>query len=373
MTVTGGGRFFKYDNSLIGEFGFGRDFNGPPYNAAGSSRTGVAGCYTTTGAVVRDNPTGTLLPPNVPGSFCTNLGTFVNGKVVPKDANDTGETYKANATWRIDPDHMVYATVSRGFRPGGINRRAGLDPYASDFLENYELGFKTSWFDRALKINGALFWQDWSAFQFAFLGANSFTEIHNGPNARIKGVEADVNWTVARGLTLSSSGTYTDAKTRSVLCAVNGTSGDCTTAGPSGVANYIQAPAGTRLPITPQFKINGVARYETPLTDALKGHIQGVVVHSSSASSDIRTQSIAPGTGAFYNPAAGLGRLAAYTTFDFALGLNWPFLSAEVVIENAFDKRAELSRYQECGSCFQRPYVVANLPRTIGLRLGHSF
>ncbi len=373
VSLTGGGRFFKYDNSLIGFFGFGRDPNGPPYNAAGSSRTGVAGCYTTTGALVRDNPGGTQLPPNVPGSPCTNLGTFQNGGVVPKDASDTGFTYKANATWKIDPDHLVYATVSRGFRPGGINRRADVGTYASDFLENYELGFKTSWLDRALKINGALFWQDWSAFQFAFLGQNSFTEIHNGPNARIKGVEADVNWTVATGLTLTGAGTYTDAKTRSSLCAVQGTSGDCSTPGPGGIPNFVQAPAGTRLPITPQFKVNGVARYETPLGNDLKGHVQGVVVHASSAASDIRTLSFSPGTGAPYDPAASLGRLAAYTTFDFAAGLNWPFLSAEIVIENAFDKRAQLSRYEECGSCYQRPYVVANTPRTIGIRVGHSF
>ena len=373
VTLTGGGRVFKYDNSLIGFFGFGRDFNGPPYNAAGSSKTGVAGCYTTTGAQVRDNPDGTLLPASVPGSFCTNLGTFVNGKIVPKDTNDVGTTYKANLTWKVDPDHLVYATVSRGFRPGGINRRASVGSYASDFLENYELGFKTSWLNRALKINGALFWQDWSAFQFAFLGANSFTEIHNGPNARIKGVEADVNWSVAPGFTLTGSGTYTDAKTRSSLCGIQGTSGACTTPAADGTPNYTQAPAGTRLPITPQFKINGTARYETPLTETLRGHLQGVVVHSSSASADIRTLSFEPGTGAPYNPAAALGRLAAYTTFDFAVGVNWPAVSAEIVVENAFDKRAQLSRYEECGTCFQRPYVVANAPRTIGLRLGHSF
>lgn len=373
VTLTGGGRFFKYDNTLIGFFGFGRDPNGPPYNAAGSSRTGVAGCYTTTGATLRDNPGGTLLPPNVPGSYCTNLGTFQNGTIVPKDASDTGFTYKANATWRIDPDHLVYATVSRGFRPGGINRRADLQPYASDFLENYEIGFKTSWLDRALKINGALFWQDWSAFQFAFLGQNSFTEIHNGPNARIKGVEADVNWTAAPGLTFTAAGTYTDAKTRQKLCGGNDQTFTCADTLPNGNPDYVAAPAGTRLPITPQFKINGTARYETPLTETLKGHLQGVVVHQSSASADIRTVAFEPGTGLPYNPAATLGRLQAYTTFDFAVGLNWPFLSAEVVVENAFDKRAQLSRYEECGTCFQRPYVVANMPRTIGLRLGHSF
>ena len=58
LTLTGGLRGYKYDNSLIGFFGFGRDPNGPPFNAAGSSRTGVAGCYTTTGQTLRDNPGG---------------------------------------------------------------------------------------------------------------------------------------------------------------------------------------------------------------------------------------------------------------------------------------------------------------------------
>ncbi len=373
VTLTGGGRVFKYDNSLIGFFGFGRDPNGPPYNAAGSSRTGVAGCFTADGSLVRDGTGAAELPAAVPGGPCTNLANYVNGKLVPKDANDVGTTYKANVTWKIDADHLVYGTVSRGFRPGGINRRAGLEPYASDFLQNYEIGFKTSWFDRALKINGAFFWQEWEKFQFAFLGANSFTEIHNGPNARIKGIEADVNWTVAPGLTFVGAGTYTDAKTRRNLCGFDDANSNCIDPGPQGQANFIQAPAGTRLPVTPQFKVNGTARYEAPLGGSVKGHVQGSVVHASSASSDIRTLAFAPGTGAAYSPADGLGRLRAYTTFDFAAGLNWPFLSAEIVIENAFDTRAQLSRYQECGTCFQRPYVVANTPRTIGIRLGHSF
>lgn len=376
VTVTGGARFFKYDNSLIGFFGFGRnlaaDGSAVPYNAAGSSRTGVAGCYTTTGAIVRDNPGGTLLPASVPGGPCTNLGTFQNGKIVPKDTNDTGFTYKGNVTWKIDSDHLVYATYSRGFRPGGINRRADIAPYAADFLDNYELGFKTSWFDRALRFNGALFWQDWKKFQFAFLGQNSFTEVHNGPNARIKGIEADLNWTAAPGLTFVAAGAYTDAKTRANLCGFDDPNPNCTTPGPQGQTNFISAAAGTRLPITPQFKINGTARYEHPVGGAATAHVQGVVVHQSSAASDIRTLSVDP-LGNPTDPAAGLGRLAAYTTFDFAFGVTWPFLSAEVVVENAFDKRAQLSRYAECGQCFQRPYIVANTPRTIGLRLGHHF
>ncbi len=38
----------------------------------------------------------------------------------------------------------MYATYSKGFRPGGINRVGDLPPYGADFLKNYEIGWKTS-------------------------------------------------------------------------------------------------------------------------------------------------------------------------------------------------------------------------------------
>jgi hypothetical protein len=44
-----------------------------------------------------------------------------------------------------------------------------------------------------------------------------------------------------------------------------------------------------------------------------------------------------------------------------------------VFIENAFDTRGQLSRFQECGSCGQRPYIVPIRPQTVGVRLGSKF
>ena len=35
-----------------------------------------------------------------------------------------GYTHKVNLTWQVDDDHMLYATSSTGFRPGGVNRNA---------------------------------------------------------------------------------------------------------------------------------------------------------------------------------------------------------------------------------------------------------
>jgi iron complex outermembrane recepter protein len=364
ITLTGGLRGYKYDNSLIGFFGFGRNpggsFTDSPFNAVGSSRTGVIQCFTTTGARLRDNPTGTLLPPTVKGAPCTNLGDFVNGKVVPRSVKGSGITHRLNLNWKVTPDHLVYVTWSKGFRPGGINRRGTLPPYDEDTLTNYELGFKTKWPGR-LTLNGALFWQEWKKFQYSFLGENSFTEIHNGPNARIKGAELDLSWRPMEGLSLTGSAAYTDAKVRANVCDFDDPTFTCTAPGPQGQANGISAPAGTRLPVTPKFKASGTARYEFPLGSGT-GHVQTVLTHQSSSSADLRVDA-----------AAVLGRLSSYTMADFAVGMEWGKFTAEVFLENAFDERAELTRYQQCGQCNLRVYIVPYRPQTLGLRVGARF
>lgn len=369
VTLTGGIRAYRFDNSLIGFFGFGRNPAGPPYNGAGSSRTGVAGCYTTTGQSLRDNPGGTLLPAAVPGSPCTDLATFNNGQLDPKSTTGDGITYRGNLTWHVSPDAMVYATVSSGFRPGGINRRSTIAPYLKDTLTNYELGFHTTW-GVHLRINGAIYWQDWKNFQYSFLGANSFTEIHNGPDARIKGAELEVNYHQG-GFTFSGSAAYTDARTRRNLCLFDDPTFTCqpTAAVPF---NVVSSPAGTRLPVTPRFKMAATARYEFPL-GAMTAHLQSTLTHQSSATPDLRELIFQPGTGAGVDPATATGRLAPYTTVDFAAGLSWSHYTAELFLENAFDERAQLTRFQECGQCFNRPYIVTNRPMTVGVRLGTRF
>ena len=356
LTLTGGGRYYKFDNSLIGFFGFGRNPAGPPFNGAGSSRTGVAGCYTTTGAILRDNPGGTLLPAAVPGGPCTNLADFVGGGLIPKRTKDNGFTHKLNMTWKPTEDLMTYATWSRGFRPGGINRRATVAPYAADFLTNYELGIKSTLADGRVRLNAAIYQQRWKSFQFSFLGANSFTEIHNGPNARIRGIEADINVRATEGLTITAAASYTNAKTRNNLCAIDDPTFTCT-----GAGNSISAPAGTRLPVTPKFNGNATMRYAFPVGSG-EMHLQSVIAHRGSASADIRVAQ-----------ATELGRIRGSTTVDFAVGYDFGKFSLEAFLENAFDERAELARSSNCGQCNGRVQILVNQPRTIGLRAGTKF
>ena len=378
FTITAGGRAFIYDNSLIGFFGYGRNpgngFSDGPPNANGSNRTGVAQCYTTAGERLYDRNSDTysssltLLPSVLPGAPCTNLGRYVVGAgIQPVKTSGQGVTYKINATWKPVDGVLLYATFSRGFRPGGINRRGTIPPYAPDFLKNYELGVKAKLWGGKLRVNAAVYQQDWSKFQYSFLGLNSFTEIHNGPDARIRGVEMDATLN-AGPLTLNAAGAYTDAKTKGNLCLFDDPTANCT----SVAANLIAAPAGTRLPITPQWKFSGTARYTVPVGSA-KVYGQINAAYQSSASSDIRTQIYETFTGNIINPAQQLGELKEFTTVNLAFGSEWEKYRIEAFVSNVFDVRGELSRYQECGACGQRPYIIVSTPRTIGLRIGADF
>lgn len=346
VTLTAGGRAFIYDNTLAGFNGFGLP------SAVGGP--GVARCY-------RD-AAGNLVPSTVGVSPCVNVGRQLfdaNGQptatVLPAASTGQGFTHRLNLTWKPSRDLLFYGTWSRGFRPGGINRRPGLGPYGADYLTNYELGFKTTLAGGKLRFNGAFFLQNWSKFQFAFLGQNSLTQIQNGPNARIKGVEADVNFVPVHGLTLTASGAYTDAKTSTALCFAKSDLPDC------GSAANIQSPTGTRLPVTPQLKFNGSVRYSWDM-GGVKPFVQGFVEHQSSAPSDLRVLQ-----------AALQGIIGASTTANFSVGAEFGKFNAELFMDNAFDERAPLSSFVQCSVCYQRVYTLVTPPRTIGLRLGAKF
>ena len=277
----------------------------------------------------------------------------INGRV-----NESGETHKVNLTWKIDPQKMVYFTYSTGFRPGGNNRPAfalgqlqNPPPYAPDTLTNYEVGWKTSWFDHTLRINGALFWEQWNNLQYTEPGILGIQYTLNAGDARSRGVEGDVSWTIAHHLTLSGSGTYVDAKLTSDFVSLS--TGD------------ILAAKGTRLPVTPRFKITGTARYDLDI-DGYKSFLQGTVNHQSGTT----THLLAADAGTFY----GLPT-KQFTTFDFSVGTSYANWTASLFIQNAFDERGILSKNSVCvpGICGQYARVYPVKPQYFGVRFGQKF
>jgi len=324
LTVTGGIRFFKAHNTLKGFFGYGAGY---------SSNTGEAKCFA---------------GQEIAGSPCTNLD---------KGIKEKGNSPKVNVTYKIDPDKLVYATYSEGFRPGGINRRGTIPPYSADYLKNYEAGWKTSWLENRIRWNGAVYIEKWNDFQVGLLGANGLTEIHNAGSAKVKGIETDINWAIATGWTLAASGAYTSAHLTENFCEqlVGGVQvTDCPTP---------DAPKGTVLPITPKAKLNITSRYEWGIAD-LTAHVQGSVVYQTGSWTDLRI-----------TEREIIGRQDAYTTADFTAGVARNDWTLEAYVKNAFDKRASLYRYAECIEtvCGSNPYIVPNQPRLMGIKFGQKF
>jgi len=324
LTVTGGIRFFKANNTLKGFFGYGAGY---------SSNTGEAKCFA---------------GQEIAGSPCTNLD---------KGIKEKGNSPKVNVTYKIDPDKLVYATYSEGFRPGGINRRGTIPPYSADYLKNYEAGWKTSWLDNRIRWNGAVYIEKWNDFQVGLLGTNGLTEIHNAGSAKVKGIETDINWAIATGWTLAASGAYTSAHLTENFCEA--------LVGGVQVTNCAtpDAPKGTVLPITPKVKFNITSRYEWGISD-LTAHVQGSVVYQSGSWTDLRLEE-----------REIIGRQEAYTTADFTAGVARDSWTLEAYVKNAFDKRASLYRYAECIEtvCGSNPYIVPNQPRLMGIKFGQKF
>jgi len=330
LTLTGGIRFFESDNSLKGFYGYG----------AGYGSTGERACFK---------------PSEIEGSPCTNLD---------KREKETGNSKKVNLTYKVDADKLVYVTYSEGFRPGGINRRGTLPPYQSDFLKNYEFGWKTSWADNRLRWNGAVFHQTWDDFQFSIVGANGLTEIKNAVSAEINGVESDFSYAVMQGLTVNGAASYIKAELTDGYCGVVDASGEPLTDCPVDLDLYPErAPPGQRLPVTPKFKATLNARYEFDL-NGFDAFVQGGIVGQTDSWADLRTYA-----------REVLGKQAGYITTDLSAGLgrsNWTF---QAYVVNLNDSRAALNRSTECveSVCGAQVYSTPLQPRTIGVKFGQKF
>jgi outer membrane receptor protein involved in Fe transport len=349
LTATAGIRFFKSHNTLFGFFGYGAGFS--------PTGTGEAQCFG--GLINTSPPFPDFLNYHYHGAPCVNLDRGIE---------EEGNTWSTNLTYHFTPDVMVYGTVSTGFRPGGVNRRVFQQAlFNSDTLTNYELGFKSSWDQNRLRLNLAVFQEDWHDFQFSFLGENGLTEVRNAGDARIRGIEGDLTWRPFEGFTLSGGASYLwQLELLQNYCSLILPAGTQTTDCPSTDPNdnpHLLAPAGSRLPVTPHLKADLTARQEFRMMN-WDSYWQISMVHQGSAPQDIRTVE-----------SAIIGELPAYTSFDLSAGIQFPLFNLDFFIRNATDERGELYRYTECqiAVCGAQYYVVPIQPRTFAVRVSRQF
>ena len=94
-----------------------------------------------------------------------------------KGIKESDSVYRVNLSWKATESTMFYGTWSEGYRPGGVQRDPRAGDFLSDFLTNYELGWKTRWADDRFQFNGAIFLDEWDDIQVAFQGENGITQV----------------------------------------------------------------------------------------------------------------------------------------------------------------------------------------------------
>jgi outer membrane receptor protein involved in Fe transport len=284
-----------------------------------------------------------------------------------KAYRESGETHKVELKWQLDPTKMTYFTYSTGFRPGGNNRPAyittatgprkqDLPPFQADTLTNYEIGWKTSWFDRKLYVNGAVFWEVWNKVQYSEPGILGIYYTVNAGDARSRGFETQVLWKATPATTLTFNGTYADPRLTTPFC--NQQFG-CNPAN----GGQLLAPAGTPLPVTPKIKLNSTARYsfEVGRYDA---YVQAGMNYQSDTTSFLRTDF-----------ESVIGPTGGFTTFDLSGSVSLDRTTVTAFVNNMFDIRGVLSKNSACvpNTCgpYERNYVVK--PQLFGLKVGYKF
>ncbi len=151
-----------------------------------------------------------------------NVSIFQGQKGVAK-THGRGD-YKVSVNYQFDPDIMAYATVATGFKSGGINpfptAPYQIVPFGPEDLTSYELGMKTQWFGRRLRLNPTIYYNHYTGLQRTAAvtqpEVNPFSSITNVGEVRIQGFELEAAFEPMDGLIFDAAVGYIDFKTISL-------------------------------------------------------------------------------------------------------------------------------------------------------------
>jgi outer membrane receptor protein involved in Fe transport len=161
--------------------------------------------------------------------------------------------------------------------------------FAPEKVKGFEGGIKSTLFDRQLRANLDLFRYTYSNLQVDFFDGTIVQYLTlNAGKARTQGGELQLEYAPRdlRGLTIRTSGAFTDAKYTSFpyapcLAGQRPSEGCSSGATPNGVRNF-QNMTGQRTQQAPKWTGTFAVDYSMPVGDALKAGISTNVRYSSS-------------------------------------------------------------------------------------------
>lgn len=255
---------------------------------------------------------------------------------------------KISLSYALDDGKMLYGLYTRGLRQGGVNRSRG-DPffpnsYDSDIMDNYELGYKSTFGEGRGKFNITAYKMDWSDYQLELVDptdppcvdSNGVIDldlkipgvcgqpyqvlITNAGDAHINGFNVELEY--AAGDNWLFGGNY------EVMEAETDTSLDLDGDGD------LDLVAGLRLPLVPTAKASGWAEYRQPAT--LFGSDEFFIRTQWSYTGDSLNR-LEPYGDDTPNPQT---KSASYTIGDVRMGIVGADWQVDVFVNNVTDERA---------------------------------
>jgi iron complex outermembrane recepter protein len=126
--------------------------------------------------------------------------------------NDTMVGGKLGLTYQADKNHLLYTTLSRGYKSGGVNNGTTLAANQREFDTEYnitlESGVKSTWLNERLTTTLALFYTDRRNAQVKnsiAVGPRFIDFTGNASNATHQGAEATMDWFITDKVRLLGS------------------------------------------------------------------------------------------------------------------------------------------------------------------------
>ena len=278
----------------------------------------------------------------------TEIVTALTGRKALFEGTRTD--YRFSADYRFNPSVLAYFTLATGYKAGGVGPRpfnaAQARAFGPEKLTSYELGVKTDLFDRRVRLNAAVFYNDFKDAQLTLLSCPQFggpgpcALPQNAGDAKVKGVEFEILASPVNNLQFDASASYIKWDWQCVNPAVVGqASGPCSS-DPAVVNLLSKSPRGlikSKWSAGVQYEIDlGSAgsltpRFDTAFQDKLAG------------------ADVAPVAG---SPSANFGQVPSYTLSN--LRLTWRNqprdLDVALEITNLADKYYYLSKFDLTGA-----------------------
>lgn len=155
------------------------------------------------------------------------------GTVSSKLNYDEGKvTWLVSADYFATKDVMLYASAATGYRAGGTTGGASpkndgsLNYFAPEEVISYEVGTKGDYLDGQVRLNAALFYQDYESYQYFTIKPDPATgnpsRVLDGTDAIIKGAELELTVLLPADFTLSATYGYTDSEVSDSESPVDG-------------------------------------------------------------------------------------------------------------------------------------------------------